>query len=153
MTFRGDLETVDELQRGLLYLIEPIAARLRRAGQRCGVIQLTIKYPSLKTITRQRALARTTDLVPELYREAATLLHESWQEGTPVRSLTVTACRLDKEEDEQLCLFDTEDAQDRERIGKLESVVDTLRERYGADSVKRCSVLDGAPDPKGSVKK
>lgn len=154
MTFRGDLDTEEELHRGLLYLVEPVAARLRRAGQRCSVIQLTIKYPSLKTITRQRTIARATDLVSELYKEAAALLRECWQEGTPVRSLTVTACRLEKEEEgEQLCLFDAEGEHDRERMGKLESVVDTLRERYGKDSVKRCAVLGGAPDTKDSEKK
>ncbi len=154
MTFRGDLETEDELHRGLLFLIEPIAARLRRAGQRCRVVQLTIKYPSLKTVSRQRTMSRATDLVPELYREAQLLLHECWQNGTPVRSLTVTACHLEKEsEGEQMCLFETEESHDRERLGRLESVVDTLRERYGTDSVKRCSVLGGAPDSKDSAKK
>ncbi len=154
MTFRGDLETEEELHRGLLYLIEPVAARLRGAQQQCNVIQLTIKYPSLKTVSRQRTLPRSTALVPELYREAVALLHECWQTGTPVRSLTVTACRLEKaDEGEQLCLFDAVDEQDRERLGKLESVVDSLRERYGSDSVKRCAVLDGAPDTADSAKK
>ncbi len=154
MTFRGDLETEDELRRGLLYLIEPVAARLRRAGQRCQTLQLTVKFPSLKSVTRQRTVERPTDLVAELYREAVLLLHECWHSGTAVRSLTVSACRLESGDGgEQLCLFDTEARQERERLGKLESVVDTLRERYGTDSIRRCAVLNGAPEAENSEEK
>lgn len=148
MTFRGDLTTEDELMQGLLFLTEPVAARLRAAGQQCNGVQLTLKFPTLKTVTRQRTLPRPTALVSELYAEAAILLKECWQEGTAVRSLTVTACRLQRaDEGEQLCLFDTEEtAHDRERIEKLETVVDTLRGRFGNHLVRRCSVLSGAPD-------
>lgn len=154
MTFRGDLETEDELRRGLLYLIEPVAARLRRTGQRCHTLQLTVKFPSLKSVTRQRSMARPSNLAAELYREALVLLRECWQNGTAVRSLTVAACRLENDNDgEQLCLFDAEAQQERERMGKLESVVDTLRERYGTDSIRRCAVLNGAPEADDSAKK
>ncbi len=146
MTFRNDLVTEEELRRGLLYLTEPVAARLRGAGQRCTTLQLTVKYPSLKTVSRQRTLAQPTALVSELYAAACELLNECRQPGVPVRSLTVTACRLEKEnESEQLCLFDAEDAADRRRQETLETVVDTLRGRFGDGSVRRCAVLDGAP--------
>ncbi len=146
MTFRNDLETEEELLRGLLYLTEPVAAKLRAAGQQCRTVQLTIKYPSLKTVSRQRALIRPTALLSELYEEVAALLRVCWSEGTPVRSLTVTACRLEKaEEGEQLCLFDVAQERDRDRLETLETVVDGLRGRFGDQSVQRCAVLGGAP--------
>ncbi len=148
MTFRRDLESEEDVLRGLLYLTEPVAARLRSAGQQCNAIQLTLKYPSLKTLSRQRKLSRPTALVSDLYAEATLLLRECWQAGTPIRSLTITACRLQKtNEGEQLCLFDAaENTRDRERLERLETVVDDLRGRFGNHLVKRCSVLDGAPD-------
>ncbi len=147
MTFRHDLTTEEELLRGLLYLTEPVATKLRAAGQRCAAVQLTVKYPTLKSVSRQRTLNRATALPDELYAAVSVLLRECWQEGTPVRSLTVTACRLESGDDaQQLCLFDTEADEDTERREALETVVDTLREKYGTASVKRCAVLDGAPD-------
>ncbi len=147
LTFRHDLSSEEELLRGLLYLAEPVAAKLRAAGQICHTVQVSIKYPSLKTISRQRVMSRPTALLSELYEEAAALLHDCWQPGTPVRSLTVTACRLEKAgEGEQLCLFDALDSRARDRLEALESVVDDLRERYGDASVQRCSVLGGVPD-------
>lgn len=147
MTFRHDLSGEEELLQGLLYLAEPVAAKLRAAGQVCRTVQLSIKYPSLKTISRQRVLSRPTALLSELYEEAAALLRDCWQPGTPVRSLTVTACRLERAvEGEQLCLFDGADERDRDRLEILESVVDDLRGRYGNASVQRCSVLGGVPD-------
>ena len=146
MTFRNDLTTEDELLQGLMYLAEPVAAKLRAAGQQCHTVQITLRYQSLKTVSRQRVLKRPTALFSEFYEEAAALLRDCWQKGTPVRSLTVTACRLQKESDgEQLCLFDAPQERDRERLETLESVVDGLRGRYGDASVKRCSVLGGAP--------
>lgn len=147
MTFRHDLETEEELLRGLMYLAEPVAAKLRAAGQQCHTVQLTLKYPSLKTLSRQRVLSRPTSLLSEFYEEAAALLRDCWKPGTPVRSLTVTACRLEKDaEGEQLCLFDMADDRDRDRMEALESAVDSLRGRYGHMSVQRCAVLGGAPD-------
>lgn len=146
MTFRHDLETEDELLRGLMYLTEPVAAKLRAVGQRCHTVQLTLRYPTLKTFSRQRTLSRPTALFSELYEEAAALFRDCWQPGTAVRSLTVTACRLDREEEgEQLCLFEASDDRERERKETLESVVDGLRGRYGDFSVQRCAVLGGAP--------
>ena len=146
MTFRQDLETEEDLLRGLLYLTEPVASKLRAAGQQAAAIQLTIKYPSLKTVSRQRSLSHPTALLSELYDAASDLLRDSWTVGTPVRSLTITACRLQKgESNEQLCLFDETDHRDRERLETLETVVDDLRKRYGDFSVQRCSVLGGAP--------
>lgn len=146
MTFRHDLTEEEELLQGLLYLAEPVAAKLRAAGQLCHTVQITIKYPSLKTVSRQRVLSRPTALFSEFYEEASALLRDCWTAGTPVRSLTVTACRLEREgEGEQLCLFDTAQDRDRERLEALDSVVDGLRSRYGDASVKRCSVLGGAP--------
>ncbi len=147
MTFRRDLTTEEELLRGLLYLAEPVAAKLRAAGQLCRTVQLTIKYPSLKTVSRQRVLSRPTALLSELYEEAAALLRDCWQADAPVRSLTITACRLEKATaGEQLCLFDTVSEHDRERIETLETVVDSLRGRFGDSSVQRCAVLQGADD-------
>ena len=147
MTFRRDLTTEEELLRGLLYLTEPVAARLRAAGQQCRTVQITIKYPSLKTVSRQRVLSRPTALLSELYNEASVLLRDCWQADTPVRSLTITACRLEKgTAGEQMCLFDTVDEHDRERMETLETVVDSVRARFGDASVQRCAVLQGADD-------
>lgn len=142
MTFPHDLSNKEEVRNGLLYVTEPVAARLRAHGLFCRTVQLTVKYPSLKVVVRQRPLPHPTRLVSDLLDGAWELLGECWQEGTPLRSLTVTASRLSANADEQLCLFEEETPQSRERQETLEDTVQQLRDKYGKTSVKRCAVLD-----------
>ncbi|MBQ9963650.1 MAG: DNA polymerase IV [Clostridia bacterium] len=141
MTFPQDLTTEEQLHNGLLYLTEPVAARLRTHGLFCKTIHVTVKYPSLKTVSHQRALGTPTAVTSALYEGALQALHDCWQEGTAVRSLTVTACNLCEDElPEQLDLF-VENDEKRERQATLDTAVDTLRDRFGNDAVKRCAIL------------
>lgn len=142
MTFRQDLSSAEEVRNGLLYVAEPVAARLRAQGLFCRTVQLTVKFPSLKVVVRQRGLAHPTRLVTDLLDGAWTLLMECWQPGTPIRSLTVTASRLSTDADEQLCLFEEEAPYSRERREKLEDTVQQLRNKFGKSSVRRCAVMD-----------
>ncbi len=142
MTFHRDLSGEEEVRGGLLYVTEPVAARLREQGLYCRTVQLTVKFPSLKVVVRQRSTAHPTRLVAELLDNAWALLQDCWQPGTPVRSLTVTAGRLTREAEEQLCLFEEEAPQERERKENLEDAVDRLRRKYGKASVRRCAVME-----------
>ncbi len=141
MTFPQDLTTTEQLHNGLLYLTEPVAARLRTHGLFCKTIHVTVKYPSLKTVSHQRTLATPTAVTAALYEAAVQALHDCWQEGTAVRSLTVTACKLCEEEQPEQLDFFAENDDKRERQATLDSAVDTLRDRFGKDAVKRCAIL------------
>ena len=141
MTFPRDLESADQLHNGLLYLVEPVAARLRSHGLLCKTLHVTVKLPSLKTISHQRTLPHPTAVTTELYEGALLALHDCWNEGVPVRSLTVTASKLcEGEEPWQLDLFETDDDR-RERQLTLDTTVDALRDRFGKGAVKRLAIL------------
>lgn len=142
MTFRQDLSSAEEVRNGLLYVTEPVAARLRAQGLFARQVQLTVKYPSLKVIVRQKPLEHPTRLVSELLDGAWDLLSACWQAGTPIRSLTVTAGKLTTDADEQLCLFEEEAPENRQRREQLEDTVDRLRRKYGEESVRRCAVME-----------
>ena len=141
-TFPHDLSSAEELRNGLLYVTEPVTARLRAHDLFCQSVQLTVKYPSLKVVTRQKTLSHPTRLTSELLNGAWSLLQECWQSGTPVRSLTVTAGKLTRDVDEQLCLFEDEAPENRERLEQLEDTVDKLRQKYGTASVRRLGVME-----------
>jgi DNA polymerase-4 len=150
MTFREDLSTRDAVHNGLLYLTEPLAARLRAHDLLCEAIQVTVKFPSLQTVSHQRKLPRPTAVTSELYQSALSVLHDCWSEGTPLRSITVTACRVTAEDTpEQLDLFDTDASPRHEKRKTLDTTVDGLRDRFGGGAVKRCAVLhqSGGPVP------
>ena len=141
-TFPQDLETIEQLHSGLLYLVEPVAARLRSHGLQCKTVHVTVKLPSLKTISHQRTLPHPTSVTSELYDGALLALRECWKEGTPVRSLTVTAAKLcEGEEPQQLDLFENDDKK-HERLMTLDTTVDALRDRFGKQAVKRLAILN-----------
>lgn len=140
-TFPRDLTTTEQLHRGLLYLIEPVAARLRSHGLQCKTVHITVKLPSLKTVSHQKTLTNPTSVTTELYEGALIALHECWKEGTPVRSLAVTATKLcEAQEPKQLDFFEEQDSK-HERRAVLDTTVDALRDRFGGDAVKRLAIL------------
>ena len=145
-TFRQDLSDEREVRNGLLYVTEPVAQRLREHERYCQTVQLTVKYPSLKVVVRQKTLSHPTRLVSDLLDGAWELLQECWRPGTPVRSLTVTAGKLTADPDEQLCFFEEETPENRNRREQLEDTVEQLRRRYGKGSVRRCAVMEFADE-------
>lgn len=133
MTFKRDLLTEDEVRAGVLALTDEVALRMRKYGVKCRTVQVHIKDPALKTISRQTTLPQPTQLQRELYRAALALIQAHWPQGAPIRALTVTAAGIiPQEEDyEQLSLLDDGQSRQRRRQEKLEEAVYQLRLKHG----------------------
>lgn len=136
MTFRRDLVGWDELKSALIALADEVASRLRAEQVKCGVLQVTIKNPELKSICRQTLLPHPTHLQKELVEEGMRLLHANWREKAPVRALTLTAQQLiaDKELQEQVDLTDGRAAV-HDKFEQAEAAMQKLRRRYGRSSI------------------
>lgn len=142
MTFRHDITTVDEMRLGIGVLSEEIGERLRRRGLRASTVSLTIKDPTLRSISRQRSLDPPTAVGRELAEVAMAIALAEWGVGKPIRMLTVTAMNLLSGEDgSQLGLFDDERDRRHARNERLETAVDGIRGRFGAGAVFRGAVL------------
>lgn len=144
MTFRRDLLGEQDVRLGLQALSEEVAARLRRAGLKCRTVQLTIKDPSLRVITRQKRLERPTHLSQVLENTCMELLRENWDLQKPIRMLTVTGQNLisPEEEHEQLELFDEQPRKIRNRRERLEQTMDVIREKYGRGAIHSAGLMD-----------
>lgn len=122
---------------GVLFLADTVAARLRKHGLRCQTVQVTIRDPFFKNITRQMTLPQPTDLAKDLTQSALQLIHASWQITSPIRMLTITASHLtDQAAGEQLSLFDADDGAPREKQEELSRALDQIRGKYGVRSVQ-----------------
>lgn len=132
MTFRRDLVGWDELKAGIMALSDEVAARLRTEGLRCRSVQVTVRNPQMKIITRQCPLSIPTRLQKELVDACMHLLCTHWRANLPVRALTVTAQQLIPEESaqEQLCWTNASAAR-RQRLENMEKAMQRLREKYG----------------------
>lgn len=138
-TFAHDLVGRDACIREILPLCEAVGTRLRKMGLRCRTIQLQIKSPDLKVISRQRTLTLPTYSTDRIFREAVAILDDSWPDQKPVRLFSVGAENLVSASDSipvQLSLLDDTDLKDEKRE-RLEAAVDRIRDRFGDQAVLR----------------
>ncbi|MBQ6118116.1 MAG: DNA polymerase IV [Clostridia bacterium] len=137
MTFRRDIKGEEELRAGIAALADSVAGRLRADHKKCTVVQIGVKDTSFKTVQKQRTLHRATDLQKEITDIAFELLRSCWDLNSPVRLLSVTGSGLIGADDDymQFDLFSQKE-NDPEKQGKIEDTIDTIRKRYGKNSIK-----------------
>ena len=144
ITFRRDLVGTEDIRRGVAALADSVAARLRKQGVRCWGVQVGIKNPSLKSISRQKTLPYPTHLAKDLSAAAMKLIGASWNPLAPIRLLSLTGINLVPEDSsgEQLCFFGGDDTDARDREEKLEAALDTIRDKFGKSAVSSASLLN-----------
>jgi DNA polymerase-4 len=141
MTFRRDITTAEEIRLGLSVLAEEVGERLRRRGMRAATVGVTVKDPTLHSVTRQRTVSPPTALGREIAEEATKIVLSEFL-GKPIRMLTVSASGLTVgEEGDQLSLFDGERTARHERDERIEHAVDGIRHRFGPAALVRGAVL------------
>ncbi len=142
MTFRRDLTGEDDVRAGLCALADEVAARLREHGLRCRAVQVVIKDPDLKVISRQKHLEQATCLAKTIGAAAMELVRSNWDLTMPIRMLTVTALDLtDGSEPAQMSLFSVGDPPEDKRREKLERSLDAIRRKYGKNAIAAADVI------------
>lgn len=138
MTFRRDLLGWDELKTGVVALSDEVAMRLRQERMKCSTVQIMVKNPARKSISRQCHMGVPTHLQKEIVDAAMRLLHENWQADLPVRALSVTATQLvdDAFAQEQTSLWHAANVQ-LDKFERAETAMQLLRLRYG----RRCIAM------------
>ncbi len=134
-TFAQDIGDLKVLGRCLLEMSETVAASLREDGECARTVVLKVRYPDFKTITRRVTLSQPTDLADVIHAQAVRLLQRESKKGVRVRLIGVGAAGLVQAS--QLSLFEKQS----ERLGKLSQAVDQIRSKYGADAIRRASLL------------
>lgn len=144
-TLSQDAQTPAEAHKVLLTLAESVAGRLRASHQMAGSVCTEIKYNTFRSVSHQMALNTPTASTDVLYRHACELFDELW-DGTPVRLLGLRTTKLvNDDEPTQLNLFDYT-APVSEKQQKLDAAMDAIRKRYGADAIKRGSLMEAPPN-------
>lgn len=140
-TFRRNIRGPAEIRSALNVLADEVAGRLRRHGVWAGAVQVTIRDPNLKTITRQKQLPMSTHLARDLANACWELMEKNWDMARPVRMLTVTALAITEEPFAvQQSLFDDAPKADPRRE-KLEQSLDAIRKKYGRGAIGAGSIL------------
>ena len=147
MTFSHNLTQHDDIAVHVMMLCDNVGARLRKHGQKCQTVQVLIRDPNFRNLSRQTTLSAATDSTRLLTETALALIAQHWTPGKPIRMITVTASSLVERGDtgEQLSLFDEGAAARREKLERLDRVVDALRGKYGRDAVQYGGALRRKP--------
>lgn len=144
MTFRRNLVTEEEVWCGLSVLTDEVTAQLRHHGLKGSVVQVHIKTPELKTISRQVTLDHYTSLHKEVLQTCMEIVRTHWHIGqwAPIRALTAGVTHLVPADQatEQLSLFamagmGESSSMNREKQEKLEAAMDKIRMKHGNSSI------------------
>lgn len=142
-TLPRDVVGIAEARPILLNLSDQVARRLRKQGLLATGVQLTIRTPEMKTITRSRQLEAPTETAEDIYKMACELFLQHWSGDKPARLLGVTLQGLQPKEEAaiQLDLFDYERQPKKESLNKT---MDMLRNKFGENAVLTAGMLSDA---------
>ena len=138
-TFETDIRDHQRLYGELAGLAERTAERLRSRELMASQVSIKVRRRDFTTFTRQRSFSPATQETGLITRVATELL-QAWFDEQPrvaVRLLGVGVSHLSPAQ--QLDLFAPGDPV---AAGKLDEVVDRIRERFGGKSVKRGNSLE-----------
>lgn len=141
LTFRRNLVGHRDVRTGVGSLADEVAVRLRQQNLYAGSVQLLIKTPELKSISRQKQLPYSTNLAKDITDAAMQLVQDNWDLNKPIRMLTVTAQNLANTPFAvQTSLFKAPQAMDPKRE-QLEKSMDKIRQKYGKTSILQAGEL------------
>ncbi len=137
ITLSYDVTDPDAARVILLSLCETVGARIRADKAYVGVVGVTITDHNFHHMSHQKALSTATDVTYRIYETACELFDELWT-GTPIRLLGVFTSRATEDQSFQYTLFDSDKYQ---RLSQLDKAIDTIRGKYGEDSVQRACFI------------
>lgn len=138
-TIPWDVVDIPTAEKVLLALSETIGSRLRSDGVEIEVVAVGIRYANLEYVSHQKRLLNATNLTIEIYHAACDLFAELWN-GGPIRHLGIHTSKAQEEEfARQMLLFDDTDY---EKMARMDATVDSIRNRYGNDSIMRATFID-----------
>lgn len=145
-TFRENLISREQVLQGMSLLCDSVASRLRQQNLYCGAVQIGLRDPAFRNISRQKQLACSTHSMRDLLRTAMELTDCIWKPPSPLRLLSVTALSLTDrlETYEQVSLFVPQQSAGEAKLERLEETVDAIRKKYGGKAIAYGDTLSQA---------
>jgi DNA polymerase-4 len=143
-TLPHDFTLAADIRRVFLNLADQVARRMRRQQLVAQTVQITIRDPDMKTITRSATLEAPTEQADEVYACAWNLFEQQWTTGVPVRLLGITLQNLKPRGGAavQLDLFSYEQHPRKERLTKA---MDGIRDKYGENAIVTAGMIGNDP--------
>ena len=134
-----NITQIEKLEEILLALVEQSTYRLRKYELLGTTVSVQLRTKDFEDSSHQGKLIEATANTKDIYQKAKELLHQMYQTPKPIRLVGVRIDNLIEKEEKQLSLFQNENSKKQE---KLDKVIDSLKEKYGYQSVTRAGKLD-----------
>lgn len=138
ITTHFDITDSDTALKIILSLCETVGARIRADNVYISVVSVTLVDFEFHHTSKQMTLPSSTNVTEKIFEAASALFGQAWNKA-PLRLLGVSTSHASTERYEQYNLFDMEKY---EKLSKLNTAIDSIRSRYGEDSVKRACFIN-----------
>lgn len=138
LTIPFDVVDAETAKLVMLSLTETVGSRIRADKAFISVVSVSIVDCDFNYYSKQMTLDSATDITKQIYDAACRLFDMLW-DGSPIRQLGVHTSKATSKSMYQYSLFDK---QDIDKLSKLDDAIDSIRKRYGEDSIIRASFLD-----------
>ena len=134
-TFAQDIANKAILEATLLHLTEQVAWRLRKSGLRGRTVQLKLRYPDFRLITRSHTMVESTDNTDILWKTIRDLFHNNWPGRPAIRLIGMGISGLQSEV--QVPLQTDMFNQRNVKLSELDELTDNINERFGPSTLHR----------------
>lgn len=134
ITLEYDVKSFSDAYKILLALSDSTAARMRADGMKARCVSVSIRDIDFNDKSHQKRLSASSDITTEIFSVCQSLINELWDTKKPLRLLGVTLSDVTDEDDIQLSIFDS-DKKDKERA--IDKTVDSIRNKFGKDTIVR----------------
>lgn len=131
----SDLQKLEEI---LLALTEQVAYRLRKYGLLANTVNVQLRTKEFEDTSHQGKMLMATSATKEIYQKAKELLEQMYQNKKAIRLIGVRVDNLIEKEEQQISLFKNEENEKQE---KLDKAIDTLKEKYGYNTITRAGKM------------
>ncbi|MBO5303913.1 MAG: DNA polymerase IV [Lachnospiraceae bacterium] len=137
-TLHADVTDAETAKMILLSLAETVGARIRADKAYVSVISVNLVTCDFERYSHQKSLYSATNITEEIYQTACALFDQMWKHE-PIRLIGVATSKATFEQSYQYDLFQSENY---EKLSKLNSALDSIRDKYGSNAVTRACFLD-----------
>lgn len=149
VTLPNDLKSLDEINKIVVALCEQVAFRLRHYNLIASTVNVQLRNKDFVDHSHQKQLKYETASTKEIIETAKEVLSEMYK-GEAVRLVGVRVDNLESKDEVQMSFFSNGSEQKQE---KIDSVLDSLKSKYGYNSITRAGKLEAADAVKGKEKK
>ena len=130
-----DLVTNEDVKIILSVLAESVARRMRDLNLKGTTLSIYVRDKELNSFTRQCKMSSPTNVSLEITNNAMKLFIDNYDWKLPIRSLGISMTDFDYDEIIQFDL--SKSVEKREKLEKIDTAVDTLKDRYGNFCIQR----------------